>query len=125
MLQDGFERWLDSAVGIRAAEALAPSVLCGLEAALLMGIASAEGCSMSSIMTSETIEPNGQNGIAVNGLLDSQLKPDQCAGEALRILQNAEGTLTGLKIKVGRSFSAVQICCQSMICYKLPPRQRL
>lgn len=100
-LQGGFEQWLATAVGIRTPDALAPSVLCGLEAAVLMSLAKAEGRSISSILSPDASDAKTyRQAVAVNGLLDCQLGPEECATEALRVLEQSEGSLQGLKMKV-------------------------
>lgn len=92
-------RWVEDASGVRVAD-LAPSVRCGLEAALLTAAANRLGTTVAALLgaAAGVSGVQGYEDVRVNGLV-SEADPDKAAQAALDL---AERGFQCIKVKVGR-----------------------
>ena len=95
VLQGGICSWLEGVVGIGDSDEICPSVLCGVEGALLSVLAAAAEAPLHYLLSDGA---SCSSSVAVNGLLNHQGTPEECAAAATELV-SAQG-FSCLKIKV-------------------------
>lgn len=99
LVQASFQSWLAESVGVKNAHSsLGPSVLCGLEGALLSAVAAAKDLELRETLPPCRGSDPSSAAVAINGLLICQGPPLECAEEAVQMVR--AGGFGALKIKV-------------------------
>lgn len=95
-MQVDFARWLVHTIGIEVT-ALKPSVIAGLEAAIVSAASNILKCDIASLLQAPASAPPAE-AILLNGLLDCSEGPEEAAEQAVKLVKG--GGFQCLKVKV-------------------------